>query len=121
MFVDQWGAGRDARRCRVAALATCRTCVVRRECGLAALADVDAGMSLYGVLCGVEFTDVTPSRQQKDVDRLRAVVAKLDEAAAAGSSLRPIQGRTRERTPDLTPCRKEEQDSGILVTAGTVA
>jgi hypothetical protein len=39
-------------------------------------------MSLYGVRCGVEFTDVTASRQQRDVDRLRAVIARLDEQAA---------------------------------------
>jgi hypothetical protein len=39
-------------------------------------------MSLYGVLCGVEFTDVTASRQQRDVDRLRAVIARLDELVA---------------------------------------
>src|SRR3954466_4256763 len=82
MFADSWGAGRDARRHRAAALATCRTCVVRRQCGEAALATVDAGMSLYGVLCGVEFTDVTASRQQRDVERLRAVIARLGEALA---------------------------------------
>jgi hypothetical protein len=101
MFVDQWGTGRDARRRRAAALATCRRCAVRRECGLAALADVDAGMTLYGVLCGVEFTDVTPCRQQKDVARLRAVVVKLSEVTAAGSSPRPMRVRTRDRTPEL--------------------
>src|SRR3954447_7308774 len=83
MFADSWGAGRDARRHRAAALATCRTCVVRRQCGEAALATVDAGMSLYGVLCGVEFTDVTASRQQRDVERLRAVIARLGESVAA--------------------------------------
>jgi hypothetical protein len=83
MFADQWGVGGDARRCRTAALATCRTCVVRRQCGVTALAQVDAGMSLYGVVCGIEFTDVLPSRQSHDVARLRAVVAKLDQSAAA--------------------------------------
>jgi hypothetical protein len=82
MFADSWGAGRDARRHRAAALATCRNCVVRRQCGEAALATVEAGMSLYGVLCGVEFTDVTASRQQRDVDRLRAVIARLGEPLA---------------------------------------
>src|SRR4051812_5732606 len=82
MFADSWGVGRDARRHRAAALATCLTCVVRRQCGEAALANIEAGMSLYGVLCGVEFTDVTPTRQQRDVDRLRAVIARLGEALA---------------------------------------
>jgi hypothetical protein len=85
MFADRWGVGAQARRLRTAALATCRTCVVRRECGLAALADIDAGMSLYGVHCGIEFTDVTPSRQERDVARLRAVVASLDPATSADS------------------------------------
>jgi len=82
MFADSWEVGRAARRYRAAALATCRACVVRRQCGEAALANVQAGMSLYGVLCGVEFTDVTASRQQRDVDRLRAVIARLGERAA---------------------------------------
>jgi Transcription factor WhiB len=85
MFADRWGVGAQARRLRTAALATCRTCVVRRECGLAALADIDAGMSLYGVHCGIEFTDVTPSRQERDVARLRTVVASLDPATSADS------------------------------------
>jgi hypothetical protein len=80
MFADGWGVGREARRRRTAALATCRKCVVRRHCGVSALAEVDAGMSLYGVVCGIEFTDVTPSRQSRDVARLRAVVAKFDPA-----------------------------------------
>jgi hypothetical protein len=87
MFADRWGIGESARRQRTAALAACRRCPVRRECGLAALADVDAGMSLYGVLCGVEFTDVTPSRQQRDVARLRLVVAALEEDPSGG---RPV-------------------------------
>ena len=82
MFADSWEAGRAARRYRAAALATCRACVVRRQCGEAALANVEAGMSLYGVLCGVEFTDVTASRQRRDVDRLRAVIATLGEPVA---------------------------------------
>jgi len=85
MFADGWGVGRDARRHRAAALATCRACAVRRQCGQAALANVEDGMSLYGVLCGVEFTDVTASRQQRDVDRLRAVIARLDEPVAPGA------------------------------------
>jgi hypothetical protein len=83
MFADRWGIGRGAARQRAAALAACRSCPVRRECGIAALADVDAGMSLYGVLCGVEFTDVTPCRQERDVARLRVVVAGLDVAQRA--------------------------------------
>jgi hypothetical protein len=91
MFADRWGIGREARRHRAAALAACRRCPVRRECGQAALADVDAGMSLYGVLCGIEFTDVTPSRQQRDVARLRTVVASLEGRTVLvfGTTTRP--------------------------------
>ena len=100
MFADRWGIGQSARRQRTAALAACRRCPVRRECGLAALADVEAGMSLYGVLCGVEFTDVTPSRQQRDVARLRLVVAALEEGPSGGRpaaviSVSPRQGSKR--------------------------
>jgi len=47
------------------------------ECGVQALDEADEGLCLYGVRCGIEFTDVTPSRQQPDIDRLRAVVAGL--------------------------------------------
>jgi hypothetical protein len=79
MFVDDWGIGREGRRNRAAALAVCRDCPVRRECGAEALDEVDRGLCLYGVRCGIEFTDVTPSRQQRDVERLRGVVAGLSE------------------------------------------
>ena len=82
MFVDQWGVGPRARRLRAAALSCCRRCPVRPDCGLEALAEVDAGLCLYGVRCGIEFTDVTPSRQQRDIARLRALVAKLLRAAS---------------------------------------
>ena len=98
MFADHWGVGADARRRRAAALRTCRKCPVRRACGLAALAAVDAGVSLYGVLCGVAFTDVTPSRQWRDVARLRAVVASLDKPAAAGSG-QAVRVRIRPPVP----------------------
>jgi hypothetical protein len=74
MFADDWGVGRSGRRHRAAALAVCRRCAVSRECGLRALAEVEEGLCLYGVRAGIEFTDVTPSRQQRDVERLRAVV-----------------------------------------------
>src|SRR5262249_45903446 len=84
MFADQWGVGRDGRRRRSAALATCRACPVRSESGRAALAEIAAGLVLSGVRCGVEFTDVTPSRQSRDVDRLRLVVARLDQGLRAG-------------------------------------
>ena len=77
MFADEWGVGRHGRRLRAAALACCRRCAVRQECGVQALVEVDSGLCLYGVRCGIEFTDVTPSRQQRDIDRLRAVVAGL--------------------------------------------
>jgi len=52
---------------------------MRLECGRTALQVVETSGSLYGVWCGVEFTDVTPSRQERDVNRLRAVVARLSE------------------------------------------
>jgi WhiB family redox-sensing transcriptional regulator len=75
MFEDSWGeAGLKRRGRRAAALAVCRYCPVRRECGEAALASVDAGVPLYGIWCGVEFTDVTPCRQDPLVARLRAIV-----------------------------------------------
>ena len=77
MFADAWGEGRTARIRRAAALRCCTRCPVRRECGEQALADVEAGMSLYGVFCGIEFTDVTPCRQEPDLARLRALVADL--------------------------------------------
>src|SRR5262245_20861187 len=63
MFADEWGVGRLGRRRRAAALSCCRRCPVRQECGLQALDEVDSGLCLYGVRCGIEFTDVTPSRQ----------------------------------------------------------
>jgi len=64
----------------------------------AACREVDAGVSLYGVLCGVAFTDVTPSRQWRDVARLRAVVASLDKPAAAGSG-QAVRVRIRPPVP----------------------
>ena len=79
MFADDWGIGRHGRRRRAAALASCRQCSVRQDCGLQALAEVEAGLCLYGVRCGIEFTDVTPSRQQRDIERLRAAVAGMAE------------------------------------------
>jgi hypothetical protein len=39
MFADEWGVGRPGRRRRAAALAWCRRCPVRKECGLQALAE----------------------------------------------------------------------------------
>jgi hypothetical protein len=100
MFADHWGVGGEARRRRAAALRTCRACPVRRPCGLAALAAVNAGFSLYGVLCGVAFTDVTPSRQERDIARLRAVVASLDEPAAVpGGHAVPLRIRPALATP----------------------
>ena len=84
MFADEWGVGRPGRRRRAAALACCRRCPVRKECGVQALAEVDGGLCLYGVRCGIEFTDVTPSRQQRDIDRLRALVTHLREPSVAG-------------------------------------
>jgi hypothetical protein len=107
MFADQWGIGRNARRHRAAALASCRRCAVRRECGLAALADADAGMGVYGVHCGVEFTDVTPSRQERDLARLRAVLVRMDSAPA---TYPPVA----ERTGSLVRWSREER----LVAAG---
>ena len=88
MFVDEWGAGRVGRRRRAAALSVCRRCPVRQECGIQALAEVDSGLCLYGVRCGIEFTDVTPSRQQQDIDRLEAIVARLVELANGPTLLR---------------------------------
>lgn len=102
MFADHWGVGADARRRRAAALRTCRKCPVRQACGLSALAAVDAGFSLYGVLCGVAFTDVTPSRQWRDVARLRAVVASLDGPASAGSG-QTVRVRIRPAAPTPAP------------------
>jgi hypothetical protein len=96
MFADHWGVGRDARRHRTAALACCRTCPVRRQCGLAALADADAGLGIYGVHCGVEFTDVTPSRQARDIVRLRTVVAELQ-----------LRGAVVTTKPELAPPRAD--------------
>ena len=102
MFADHWGVGPDARRRRAAALQTCRKCPVRRACGLSALAAVDAGFSLYGVLCGVAFTDVTPSRQWRDVARLRAVVASLDQLGSAGGG-QTVPVRIRPEVPTPVP------------------
>lgn len=77
MFADDWGTGRLGRRQRARALACCRGCPTRLDCGRQALAEFDSGLCLYGVRCGIEFTDVTPSRQERDIARLRVVVAHL--------------------------------------------
>jgi hypothetical protein len=91
MFVDDWGVGRAGRRCRATALACCRRCVVRWECGRRALAEVEDGLCLYGVRCGIEFTDVTPSRQQRDIERLYAVVASLQSSNIGHANLTDAQ------------------------------
>jgi hypothetical protein len=77
MFPDEWPIGREGRTARSQALQLCRFCPVRLECGQEAVRRLDAGQILYGVHCGVVFTDVTPSRQARDVKRLRSVVAAL--------------------------------------------
>jgi hypothetical protein len=84
MFEDAWGIGREGRSKRATALRCCQRCPVRRECGQAALDAFDAGQAIYGVVGGIEFTDVTPSRQVPDVERLRAVVVKLTQHVPDG-------------------------------------
>jgi hypothetical protein len=94
MFADDWGVGRSGRRRRAIALACCRRCAVRQNCGLQALVEVEAGLCLYGVRCGIEFTDVTPSRQQRDVERLRAAVAGVAEPSIV-AQLRLVDAQSR--------------------------
>ena len=105
MFPDEWGVGRHGRRHRAAALSCCRRCAVRQECGVQALAEVDDGLCLYGVRCGIEFTDVTPSRQQRDIDRLRALVTDMVEASNAarlrGQVVVPADGQLNVPTPQV--------------------
>jgi hypothetical protein len=72
VFPDDWGAGRQGRAKRAQALAVCRTCSVRRDCGLEALRDFDAGLVVYGIRCGIVFTDIT--RQDRQIARLRTMV-----------------------------------------------
>jgi hypothetical protein len=106
MFADEWGVGRQGRRHRAAALSSCRRCPVRQQCGLQALAEVDSGLCLYGVRCGIEFTDVTPSRQQRDLERLRAVVAgMLKTSNAAG--LRVVDSREGAVAVKVAPRRAQ--------------
>jgi hypothetical protein len=100
MFVDDWGIGRYGRRRRAAALACCQRCPVRAECGRQALAEVDAGLCLYGVRSGIEFTEVTPSRRRCDVERLRAVVAGVQPSN--GGRRRPIDCGGRGAAPPRT-------------------
>jgi hypothetical protein len=57
------------------------------------------GLCLYGVRCGIEFTDVTPSRQERDVERLRAVVADLGEPASAPRRRVVVTGPRRAASP----------------------
>jgi len=97
MFADDWGTGLQGRRRRTAALSCCRRCPVRSECGVQALDEADEGLCLYGVRCGIEFTDVTPSRQQPDIDRLRSVVAGLTRLVARHDQER-ASGRTLATT-----------------------
>ena len=99
MFADDWGVGRPGRRRRAAALTRCRTCPVRWECGVQALTEVDEGLCLYGVRCGIEFTDVTPSRQQRDIERLRAVVAGVRPSNVGRSRQAPRARDDRFREP----------------------
>ena len=73
VFPDDWGVGRKGRAKRAQALALCRTCAVRRECGLQALREFDSGLDLYGIRCGIAFTDIT--RQDRSAARLRILVA----------------------------------------------
>lgn len=73
VFPDAWGIGRRGRARRSQALALCRMCPQKLQCARQALAEVEAGMPLYGVRAGVAFVDV--ARQDRQVARLRALVA----------------------------------------------
>ena len=85
-FPDDWGVGRQGRAKRAQALAVCRTCPVRRECGLQALREFDRGLDVYGIRCGIAFTDIT--RQDRQIARLRTLVgqARLSASPMVGSS-----------------------------------
>ncbi len=72
LFPDDWGVGRQGRAKRAQALAICRTCPVVRECGLQALREFDSGLEVYGIRCGIAFTDIT--RQDRQIARLRNLV-----------------------------------------------
>jgi hypothetical protein len=67
-----WGVGRHGRAKRARALAVCRTCTVSRDCGLKALREFDSGLEVYGIRCGIVFTDIT--RQDRQIARLRTLV-----------------------------------------------
>jgi hypothetical protein len=113
MFADDWGVGRPGRRRRATALACCRRCPVRRDCGLRALAEAEAGLCLYGVRCGIEFTDVTPSRQQRDIQRLRTAVAGTAEASN-GPRLRLVDTPSGRATGQLDATVEE---ASLAITA----
>ena len=72
-FPDDWGTGRHGRARRSRALANCRTCPIRRQCGEEALDEYEAGLDLYGIRGGVVFSDVT--RPEAAIVRLRRLVA----------------------------------------------
>jgi hypothetical protein len=86
-FPDDWGVGRRARAKRAQALANCRTCPIRRECGLEALREFDIGLPVYGIRCGIAFTDLT--RQDRQIARLRTLVGQ-----AARETTGPVDGPT---------------------------
>jgi hypothetical protein len=115
MFVDDWGVGRPGRRRRAAALACCRRCAVRRDCGLQALAEVEDGLCLYGIRCGIEFTDVTPSRQLRDIERLRAVVASIQSSNEVGPRLGDAR-RAGARATVVKVYRKTPAREAVAVT-----
>jgi hypothetical protein len=83
-FPDDWGVGRPGRAMRARALAICRTCQIRRECGLQALREFDSGLPVYGIRCGIAFTDLT--RQDRQIARLRTLVGQARHEATALAS-----------------------------------
>jgi hypothetical protein len=99
-FPDEWGVGRQGRAKRAQALAICRTCPVRRECGLQALREFDSGLVVYGIRCGIAFTDIT--RQDRQIARLRTLVgqARLTASPVVGS---PGRRRGDDKSGDDSP------------------
>ena len=74
-FPEDWGTGLRGRARKAQALALCRTCPVKRECAIRAIAEFDRGLEQYGIRGGIAFADLDRARQAPKIDRLRAMVA----------------------------------------------
>lgn len=75
-FPDDWGIGRRGVAIHSRALALCRGCPVRILCGQRALEEYESHREVYGVRCGIAFTDVERVRQALKIECLRAILER---------------------------------------------